>query len=225
MCFSPEADLAVGAIAIAIGSDALRHVGARKQIPFAAIPLLLGLHQVTEAFVWWGLQGHVAHTVERVALWIYLLFALAALPAYLTIAVSLVERSPFRRNVIWAFTGLAVAVSTVLAVAMFRGPLGSAIEGRHIDYDVSSLQHGGQLTALYVVATCGALLASSYRDLEIIGALNLVATPVLAWLTLSGFISLWCFWAAIVSILIALHLRRVMKAGKADDLMAALRPT
>ncbi len=225
MCFSPEADLAVGTIAIAIGSDALRHVGARKQIPFASIPLLLGLHQVTEAFVWWGLQGHVAHTVERIALWIYLLFALAALPALLTIAVGLVERSPFRRKVIWAFTALAVVVSTVLAVAMFRGPLGSTIEGRHIDYDVAALQHGGRFTALYVVATCGALLASSYRDLEIIGALNLVATPVLAWLTLNGFISLWCFWAAIVSILIALHLRRVMKTGKANALILALRPS
>src|SRR3954447_4182904 len=126
MCFSPEADLAVGTIAIAIGGDALRHVGARKQIPFAAIPLLLGLHQITEAFVWWGLQGHVAHTVERAALWIYLLFALAALPTYLTIAVGLLERSRFRRNAIWACAVLAAAVSTVLAVSMFRGPLGSA---------------------------------------------------------------------------------------------------
>ena len=60
-----------------------------------------------------------------------------------------------------------------------------------------------------MIATCGALLASSYRDLELLGALNLVAVPVLAWLTLSGFVSLWCFWAAIVSVVIDLHLRRV----------------
>jgi hypothetical protein len=212
MCFSPDADLAVGTIVLAVGVDALRHVRAGHQIPLASIPMLLGLHQITEAFVWWGLQGHVAHTVERIALWIYLLFALAFLPALLTIAVGLVERSPFRRRVIWVFSGVAVAVSTVLAVAMFRGSVGSAIAGHHIAYEVEALQHGGHFTALYVVATCGALLASSYRDLEILGALNFVAVPVLAWMTLNGFISLWCFWAAIVSVVFALHLRRAAKS-------------
>jgi hypothetical protein len=209
MCFSPEADLAVGTIAIAVGVDALRHVRAAKQIPLASLPMLLGLHQITEAFVWWGLQGHVAHAVERVAVWIYLLFALVALPAFLTVAVGLVERSAQRRKVIWACAGVAGAISAVLATAIFQGSIRSAIAGNHIAYDVDTLQHGGLLTGLYVVVTCSALLASSYRDLEIFGALNLVVVPVLAWLTLNGFISLWCFWAAIASVVITFHLRRV----------------
>ena len=209
MCFSHEADLAVGTIAIAVGVDALRHVRASKQIPLASIPVLLGLHELTEAFVWWGLQGHIAHSIERIALWIYLLFALVALPGILTVAVGLVEPSPGRRKVIGAFAAVAIAVSTVIGFAMFRGSVRSTIQGHHIGYDIGVLRDGGRLTALYVIATCGALLASSYRDLEILGALNFVAVPVLAWLTLSGFISLWCFWAAIVSVGIALHLRRV----------------
>ena len=83
------------------------------------------------------------------------------------------------------------------------------IEGRHIAYDVDAVHFGAQLTALYVVATCGALLVCSYRDIATIGALNLVVVPVLMGLTINGFVSLWCFWAAIVSILIARHLRRV----------------
>ena len=212
MCFSPEADLAVGTIALAVGVDALRHVHNSRQIPFAALPLLLGLHQLTEAFVWWGLQGHVAHSVERAALWVYLLFALAALPPYLTVAVGLVERSPVRRKIIWVYTAVAVAVGAVLAGAMLGGHIGATIDGHHIAYDVDSLHYGGRLTAVYVVATCGALLASSYRDLELLGALNLVAVPVLAYLTMNGLISLWCFWAAIVSVVFALHLRRHKRA-------------
>ena len=78
MCFSPEADLVVGTIVVAVGVDALRHVRAPRQIPLASFPLLLGLHQVTEAFVWWGLQGQRRALVERVALWSTSLFALAA---------------------------------------------------------------------------------------------------------------------------------------------------
>jgi hypothetical protein len=208
MCFSPEADLAVGAIVTGVGFDALRHVRTPKQIPLAALPLLLGLHQITEAFVWWGLQGHVAHTVERVALWIYLLFALAVLPVLLPIMVTLVEQSPTRRKVMIACTGVTIVVAAALGGAVVRGPIGVAIEQHYLSYDIGSLSHGGQLTAVYVAATCLALLASSSRDLVTLGVMNLVAVPLLVWLTLDGFISLWCFWAAIVSIVIAHHLRR-----------------
>jgi Family of unknown function (DUF6629) len=208
VCFAPEADALVGAVVVAVGVDALRHVREPKQVPLAALPLLFGLHQLTEAFVWWGLQGHVAHDVERVATWMYVLFAFAALPVLIAIAVGLVEPERARRRVIAAFGVLAAAVAIALSTAMFRGTLDAAIDGRHVEYSVDALGHGGQLTGLYVVATCGALLASSYRDLATLGALNLVVVPLLTALTIGGFVSLWCFWAAIVSVVIDLHLRR-----------------
>ena len=44
------------------------------------------------------------------------------------------------------------------------------------------------------------------------GAANMVAVLVLAWLYETAFISLWCAWAAITSISIALWLR----AGAGD---------
>ena len=81
MCFSPGADVVVGGIVVGIGADALRRVQEPKQILLASLPLLFGLHQIDEAFVWLGLQGHVPESVERVGIWVYLLFALAALPA------------------------------------------------------------------------------------------------------------------------------------------------
>jgi hypothetical protein len=209
MCFAPEADAVAGAIIVVVGVDALRHVREPLQIPLAVLPLLFGLHQLTEAFVWWGLQGDVSEPVERVAIWIWLLFAFVALPALLPIAVDLVERSKIRRAVIAAFAGLGLAVAVALAVAIFRGPVNAQILGRCISYDVGSLGSGREWTLLYVIAACGALLASSHRDLAALGALNLVVIPLLLWLTVGGFVSLWCFWAAVASVVIAIHLRRV----------------
>jgi hypothetical protein len=215
VCFAPEADALVGAVVVAIGVDALRHVREPKQIPLAALPLLFGLHQLTEAFVWWGLQDHVPHSVERTATWIYLLFAFAALPVLIAIAVAMVEPSRGRRRAIVAFGALGGGVAIALTSAMFRGALSAEIEGRHIAYSVDALGYGGQLTGLYVIATGGALLASSYHDLSILGALNLVAVPLLMALTVGGFVSLWCFWAAIVSVVIDLHLRRAARVPPA----------
>jgi hypothetical protein len=208
MCFAPEADAVAGAIIVVVGVDALRHVGSPKQIPLAALPLLFGLHQLTEAFVWWGLRGDVSESVERVAIWIWLLFAFVALPVLLPIAVDLVERSKIRRGVIAAFAGIGLAVGIALAIGIFRGPVNAQIQGRCISYDVHALGNGREWTVLYVIAACGALLASSHRDLAALGAVNLVVTPLLMWLTVSGFVSLWCFWAAIASVVIAFHLRR-----------------
>ena len=67
----------IGAIGVgAVHSAQRRH----EHIALAALPLLLGAHQVIEAFVWLGLQGHVPHELERVALWAYLLIAFVVLP-------------------------------------------------------------------------------------------------------------------------------------------------
>ncbi len=161
VCFAPEADALVGGIVIAVGVDALRHVREPKQIPLAALPLLFGVHQLSEAFVWWGLQGSVSHAVERVAVWTYLLFAFGALPVLIPVAVGLVEplreRRRDHRRVRPARCRRRPACS---AIAMFRGSIHAMIDGRHIEYEVDAVGYGGQLTALYVVATCGALIAS-----------------------------------------------------------------
>lgn len=208
MCFSPDADAVVGGIVAVIGADALRHVREPKQILLASLPLLFGLHEIDEALVWWGLQGRISESLGRFGIWVYVLFALAALPVLVPLAVWAVERSPARRRLIAVFSILGIAVGVSLAVSLFRGSVNAVIDGRHIAYDVSALHQGRELTALYVVAACGALVACSYRDLAALGLMNLVAVPVLMWMTVSGFISLWCFWAAIVSVVIDFHLRR-----------------
>jgi hypothetical protein len=64
MCFSPEGDLVGGVVVTAIGVDAIRHLRDRKDhLALAALPLVLGFHQIDETFVWWGLQGVVPHGV------------------------------------------------------------------------------------------------------------------------------------------------------------------
>jgi hypothetical protein len=69
VCFSPEADVMAGIVVSGVGVDALRHVRHRRYLPLAVIPLILGLHQVVEAFAWWGMQGRVSFQVGHMATW------------------------------------------------------------------------------------------------------------------------------------------------------------
>jgi hypothetical protein len=207
VCFSPQADLVGGVVIGAIGVHAVR--SARKRhgaVALAALPLLLGVHQLIEAFVWLGLQGHEPHEVERTALWAYLLIAFVVLPIFVPVAVLLNEPLPRRRWAMAPLVVLGVAVASDLFESMLSGPLNVELRPYHLAYSVD-LSHGIYVTALYVTAVCGTLLLSSRRRIVTFGIVNVVAIGVIAWLTIDGFASVWCGWAAVSSGAIALHMR------------------
>ena len=207
MCFSPQADLVGGIVLSGIGLDVARHVhGRRDHLALAALPLLLAAHQLDEAFVWWGLQGHVSADVGRVATWIYLLFAFVVLPVYVPAAVWALEPPGLRRMTIAPFIALGAVVSCVLLVSMLRGPVTATLAHYHLSYG-TGVHAGLAVVIAYVVATCGSLVFSGYRQIAIFGVVNLLAVALLARLTIDGFASLWCAWAAISSAAVAAQLR------------------
>ena len=207
MCFSPQADLVGGIVVGAIGIDAVRNVHKRHDhVALAALPLLLGAHQVIEAFVWLGLQGHMPHEVERVALWAYLLIAFVILPVFVPLAVLSNEPLQRRRLAMAPLVALGAVVAGVLFAAMVRGPVEVRLRPYHLAYSIE-LSHGGVIVGFYVLAVCGTLLLSSRRRIFTFGIFNLVAVGVIAWLTIDGFASVWCGWAAVTSGAVALHMR------------------
>lgn len=203
MCFSAEADIVTG-----VGIDALRHVGHGRESAMAALTILFGLHQLIEVPVWWGLEGRVSPGLATGAAWLYLAIAFGIIPWAVPHAVRQLESDQKRRALMSPLLGLGIVVAVVLMFAIVTAPIVVVDGGNHLDYS-ASLGFGGLITVLYVVATCGALLLSSDRVAVIHGGVNLTAVVALAALLATGVISLWCLWAAVTSIAIAIHLRRV----------------
>jgi len=87
VCFSARADVVAGGAVLVIGVDVLRQVHQPQERALAALPVLLGAHQVTEALVWWGLTDKVAWSTGRTATWLYLVVALAVLPVLVPMAM------------------------------------------------------------------------------------------------------------------------------------------
>lgn len=206
MCFSATADVVAGVGIAVVGIDAVRHIRTPQQIPIGLVPLLLAGHQFTEAVVWWGLQGHVSPGVLSVAKWAYLLIAFVVLPVFFPVAVLLVEAEARRRTAMSALVVVGSIVAGYLLFAMMRGPVTAELCPAHVAYAVD-ISYGWLVVAAYVAATCGAALLSSSIYLRVFGVLNLLAVAVLAVLERDGFASLWCAWAALVSVTIALQLR------------------
>ena len=218
MCFSAQADLVGGVVLGAIGVDTLRHVGQRREyLPLAALPLMFAGHQLVEAFVWWGLQGHLSDTVANTATWLYLLFAFVLLPVYVPVAVLVAEpRGPRRTLIRWSIV-VGGIVSALLLAAMASGPVTASLDDWHVRYG-TGIDAAVPIVGAYIVATCGSLLLSTDRILVRFGLVNLVAVVVIAIFVVEGFASLWCAWAAVASGAVALHLRRT---GPAADVLVS----
>jgi hypothetical protein len=207
MCFSPEADIGGGLLICAIGVDAVRHIGQRREfIALAWIPVLLGAHQFIEALVWLWLQGHVPRGIGHVALWAYLLIAFVVLPVFIPLAVIALEPTRRRKQLMVPFVLIGTVVAGILLAALVRGPVSVKLAPYHLAYSIR-LSDGFLIVALYVVAVCGPLLVSGYRNVALFGIANLIAVIIIARLTVSGFASVWCGWAAITSAAITLHCR------------------
>jgi hypothetical protein len=207
VCFSPEGDLVGGLVITAIGIDAYKHLhGRNNHLLFATVPLVLGVHQLDETLVWWGLEGPVPHSIQQVAMWIYLLIAMVVVPILIPLSIWKLQPTPHRRRIVAPFVALGIGVATVLLITMLHGPVTVRLGAYHLAYSIG-LRNGILIVGLYVVATCGALLCSGYRDIVIFGVANLIAVIVLARLTADGFTSLWCFYAAIAAGFISLHMR------------------
>jgi hypothetical protein len=129
-----------------------------------------------------------------------------------------VETKVHRRQLMGALLVVGTVATVVLLVAIVRGPVGATIDGSHIAYS-ADINYAGILIALYVVATCGSCLVASNRWLVLLGLANLGAVIALGWITFTGFTSLWCAWAALTSVAIAVYLRRSARASSSSGLV------
>jgi hypothetical protein len=208
VCFSPQADLVGGIVVGAIGVDVLRHRDGRgSHNALCALPLILGFHQFIEAFVWLSLQGHISPGLGRFAMWVYVSIAFVLLPIFVPIAVFVMEPQAKRRRLMAPFVALGVIVAGILLAAMIRGPVNVRLRPYHLAYSLR-LSDGGVIVSAYVIAVCGAWLLSSYRPVAFYGILNFLAVIVIAKLTVDGFASVWCGYAAVTSAAIAIYMRR-----------------
>ncbi|MFH1330501.1 MAG: DUF6629 family protein [Actinomycetota bacterium] len=221
MCFSAEADLLTGIVVSGVGADALRRCPNRRYLPLAILPLLFGLHQVVEAFAWWGMEGRLPREVGDAAVWVYLAFAFLVLPPLVPAAVRAAETDEGRRARLVPFVVLGVVVAAALLPGLLNGGAGGEVACRYIAYD-AGVPYGGYVLPLYVVAVCCPLLLSGSRRFLAFGLANLAAVAVLSWLRAGGVISLWCVWAAVTSVVIA---REVRSAGRRETRAEPRVPT
>jgi hypothetical protein len=173
MCFSPEADFTAGVVVAGVGVETLRRVRARRELIVGALPLLFGIHQLVEGFVWLGLRGQVSSGLGDAAKEAYVVYAHAVLPVIVPFGFMLLEPDHRRSRWMWPLVCLGLVLGVYLLWQITAYPVGAREEARCIDYTTHT-PNDVLIGAIYVVVTCGPALLSSRRHLRWFGVVCLI---------------------------------------------------
>ncbi|WP_327365710.1 DUF6629 family protein [Streptomyces sp. NBC_01217] len=200
MCWSATADLVAGTAITAVGVACVAQARRVRDLPLAALPLLLGAHQIIESVIWRSGGGTGPATIA------WAVIALPLLPLWVPLGV-LCAAPPHARRRLLVPLAAGVATAVALAHCLATRTVTAEIRGHTLGY-VLGLPRSGLLVGGYLLATVGSLLLSGDRLLRRLGVLVAVGAAACAALWRLEFISTWCAFAAVCSVVLLGWTRR-----------------
>ena len=207
MCFSAEASFAAaGGLGVA-GAASFKFATRRERL-IAVIPLIFAVQQLLEGLQWLTIRFG---SPSLIAGYGFLFIALVVWPAYIPLAVYLMDHAK-RKLLIW-IVGLGMALSVFFLMMLITKPLLVLVVNYSIRYQLN-VPGGMGMTGIYLLVMAGALFLTSDRAVRYFGILALLTAVVSGLLYYATFVSVWCFLAAVLSVTIYVHLRRTHGARK-----------
>lgn len=215
MCFSATASFVAAGLTAAVGIYTVSRTSGPGEMPLAAMPLLFAAQQFVEGGLWLTLPVSPEGAVSSLLSHAFLAFALIVWPLLAPFAALSVETDVFRRRMIGLCLAVGAAVAAYFLWTMLVYPHQALIAAGHIRYEVGEtpVSVGGA----YMVATTLGLLVSSRRAIALLGVIVLTGSIVSYGLYLETFVSVWCFFAAVASVVIASHFRLTAASRAARD--------
>ena len=220
MCFSAPASFVAGVALSAAGMATIRMASRRPEIAFAAIPLLFGIQQLTEGLIWLSFDpGSLLPNAPLTQF--YSLFSHVLWPMFIPFAVCLLETVRWRKQAILACQVVGTAVGLYLLYGIVRSPVISRVVEGHIAYESPHFYVVPVMLA-YLTATCASSLFSGNRIIRTFGAVSLAAFIAAYAIHVATFLSVWCFFAAVMSFIVYLYFSYA-RAPAADALRGVHR--
>jgi hypothetical protein len=202
-----------------IGTVALAQRKAPSHRMLASVPLLFAAQQVAEGVVWVTIDHPHLRWLHVLAVAAFLAFALVVWPTWVPLALWSAEASPRRRKTLSVLVWIGAGVALYTAVILIRGRPTAHVAGHSIAYSYAETGPALVLALylpMYVLPAVVPFFASSLSKARVMGmvlAVALLATFVIKRQTLT---SIWCFFAAILSLFIVV--------GISDEHRLAIKP-
>ena len=218
MCFSASASFSAGVVLTVIGVASTRKVKHPTQILFASIPLIFAIQQMSEGVLWLTLPHPEYALTQNVMIHVFLFFAQFFWPFWVPIAILFLEKKEKRRKILYVLAGLGMLISFYLLFGLVFYHVQANIVGYHVTYKIdfpNKIRNYGGI--LYVAATVGPSFFSRIKRMWMFGVTILISYLVTAIFYEHYVVSVWCFFASIISISIYLIMCKIVKEEKYDE--------
>lgn len=221
MCFSATASFSAAAILIPAGVFCLKKSNQvdKRYWAYAMLPLLFGLQQALEGGVWLALSQAEQARAHFMALG-FLLFSHVFWLGWIPYSSYLTEDSLRLRQVFLAIAGFGLLFGAAMYLPLMYQPgwMQVSIVNHAIDYELrfysDTYLSKPALTALYAAVILVPLMLSSDRGHSILGVLVLLS-GLATWAFFDWvFISVWCYFAALISLYIFFMIARSVRTAR-----------
>ena len=208
MCFSAIASFSAGTVLLSIGSISMRGAMDKKELAFLSIPFLFGFQQICEGFVWLSLQHTELYFLNHFSSGIFLIIAQVIWPFWVSLAIWLMEDNLNRKYSLKFLLVGGILVGVFLAYRMLTSGFHSVIEGKHIVYQLSLTSSLTQYLGIsYMIVTVFPPFLSSKKNIWLLGLFTFLSYLITKIFYTDYVISVWCFFASLISILILFLVR------------------
>lgn len=206
MCFSATASFAAGTVLLGFGAVTISRVTRPAEVPYALIPALFGVQQLIEGGLWLTLPDGSAH-LSNILTHTYAFFSHVLWPIFVPLAVLLIEPDRRRRRILAGLAAAGGVAGSYLLYFWGADPTTAQVVGGHMLY-ISPHFFTGPILALYVLSTCLSSFVSSHAAVRWFGVAASLSLAAAYLFYAMWYISVWCFFAAIMSVTILLFFRR-----------------
>jgi hypothetical protein len=229
MCFSATASFGSSAVLGSIGVISVAKAKTNSQRLFAGLPLIFAIQQFTEGLLWLSLKNPAMSSWQSLFTYTFLVFAMMVWPFLIPFSIGLLEKEAKRKKIINVFVWIGAIVAIGVGVVLFSYPvkvitpfcpacpvpLSSSVTNHlHYEFAIPSLikKMIAVFSVLYIGATIVTPFFSSIKKMKWLGIVFL-ASYLFAITFYNGFvISVWCFFAALLSFVVLLIILDLKKA-------------
>ena len=216
MCFSATASFTAAAVAGGIGAVTLWKAAKLRDpalLPIAAFPALFALQQAIEGLLWLDLAQPAAGACRPFLTHGFVAYAEVFWPVFAPLAAWLIEPVRWRRHLIGICLAVGAVVSAYLLWKMLGNPYTASAATGHVVYS-NGVTYPKGIEIPYVLATTISLLLSSHRMIQLLAIVILTGFAVAWWFYHQSYISVWCFFAAVTSVIVYLFVHRAARPAQ-----------
>jgi hypothetical protein len=212
MCFSAEASFTASLVLIATAIYTIKKTLEAKDLSFmliAFIPLLFGLQQLSEGFIWLYLGQNP--NLDYFLSMIFLFFAFLLWPVWVPLSLGVFDHPRKKFFYITAFFGLIYGCMLYAAPLFYKATFDLHLCDHSVCYRIHHPMMNPWGIAFYFLFTIAPFLAAKSHIIKGLGLLIGASAIISGIFYTVAFTSVWCFFSAAISIYVGFMAYKLKK--------------